>query len=106
MRLLYAWLLHRQGQLSILVAYTPTEDADNMAKDSFYHQLVSTIQSLPKHDQLLILGDVNANTGPQTAGFKDDVWPFGVGPTNDSSGHLLSLCSFEGIMATGLWFRR
>lgn len=64
-RLLYAWFLRLRGQLSLIVAYTPTEDADAMAKDSFYHQLASTIQSLPKHSKLLILGDMNANPGPR-----------------------------------------
>lgn len=77
-----------------------------MVKDSFYDQLAFTIQSEPKHIELLILGDMNANPGPGTAGFEDVVGPFGVGTTNDNSGRLLSLCSPESIMATGSWLQR
>lgn len=105
-RLLYARLVHRRGHLSVIVAYAPTENSDDVTKDTFYDQLADTIHSVPPHDELLVLGDMNANPGPRRSGFEDVVGPFGLDSVNDNSDRLLSLCSSVGLSATGTWFQR
>jgi len=95
-RLLSARLIHRHGHLSVIVAYAPTEDAVDADKDAFYNDLASVIESVPTHDNLLMLGDFNAMTGPRSAGYEDVVGPFGAGNPNNNSSHLLSLCSSHG----------
>jgi len=38
-RLLLARLSHRDGSITLIVAYAPTEDSSQADKDDFYHQL-------------------------------------------------------------------
>ena len=47
----------------MIVAYAPTEEANDADKDSFYNDLAYVIESVPAHDNLLLLGDFNAVTG-------------------------------------------
>jgi len=105
-RLLSARLIHCHGHLSVIVAYAPTEDAADTDKDAFYNDLASVIESVPNHDNLLMLGDFNAVTGPRSAGYEDVVGPFGAGNSNNNSLRLLSLCSSHGLIVSGSWFRR
>lgn len=50
--LLYSWLQHHRGHLSVVVDYAPTGDTSAVEKDAFYEQLVAKIQT-PQHDILL-----------------------------------------------------
>ena len=105
-RLLSARLIHRHGRLSVIVAYAPTEDAADADKDAFYNDLASVIESVPTHDNLLMLGDFSAVTGPRSAGYEDVVGLFGAGNPNNNSSRLWSLCSSHGLIVFRSWFRR
>ena len=59
-RLLYVRLNSRQVKLSIIVAYTPIEDTDEEDKDDFYYSLQMTVDDVPRHAVVLLLGDLNA----------------------------------------------
>jgi len=37
-------------------------------KDRFYDQLAAVVQTVPPHDQLVILGDMNAESGTDDVG--------------------------------------
>ena len=104
--LLSARLIHRHGHLSVIVAYAPTEDAADADKDAFYNDLASVIESVLTHDNLLMLGDFKAVTGPRSAGYENVVGPFGAGSLNNNSSRLLSLRSSHGLIVSGSWFRR
>ena len=53
--------LHSQHiNISVVVAYAPTEDAEDGVKDEFYHQLSGVFDKLPGHDVKLLLGGFNA----------------------------------------------
>ena len=47
--------------MTIIVAYAPTETASDSAKEDFYIQLSNAVQSVPPHDILVVLGDLNAS---------------------------------------------
>ena len=51
--------------LTVLVAYAPTETAEDVMKISFYRQLRSAVENVPAHNFLAILGDFNARFGPE-----------------------------------------
>ena len=51
--------------LTVLVAYAPTETAEDVMKISFYRQLRSVIENVPARNFLAILGDFNARFGPE-----------------------------------------
>ena len=90
----------------MVVAYAPTEAAEDVLKDNFYSQLSSVIQLIPPHDNLLILGDLNAVTGPTTLGSENIVGPYGSGTPNDNTERLLALCGSHNLSVLGSWFRR
>lgn len=105
-RLLYARFAHLRGHLSIVVAYAPTEEGTESEKDLFYDQLAATILAVPPHDELVVLGDMNASTGPRVKGFEDIMGPYGLGTANDNTHRLLGLCSSMGLVIPSTWFRR
>jgi hypothetical protein len=105
-RLLLARFSHRHGHLSVIVAYAPTEDGDSDVKDAFYDQLETAVLSIPTHDIMLILGDLNAVSGTDRPGFEAVVGKFGSGIPNDNSARLLTFCASTGLSIVGSWFRR
>ena len=68
--------------------------------------LASITESVPVHDDILLLGDFNAVTGPRSAGYEDVVGSFGTGTPNNNTSRLLSFCSSHGLVVPGSWFRR
>ncbi|KAK2185409.1 hypothetical protein NP493_238g03040 [Ridgeia piscesae] len=70
------------GYERLLTLLTPN------TKDEFYENVASIINSIPNKEQLVLLGDFNAN---------HDTWPsyfghFGVGRINENGQRLLELC--------------
>jgi hypothetical protein len=104
--LLTARLRHKRGVLFIVVAYAPTEQADVQVKDVFYDQLSAAVAAAPPHDELFVLGDLNATIGSDHALFPGVVGRHGSGTLNDNSERMLSFCSAHGLAALGSWFRR
>ena len=105
-RLLQARLTHQHGKLTVIVAYAPTEDSADYDKDVFYNQLQSAVLSTSPHDQLIVLGDLNAVSGTTRQGFESVVGPYGSGVANDNSFRLLTLCSTANLSILGSWFAR
>jgi len=104
-RLLLARLAHRHGHLSILVVYAPTEDSLDTVKDQFYDQLQSVVNSIPHHDQLVLIRDFNAVSGTDQTGFEQVVGNHGSGTPNDNSLRLLTFCAAHGLSILGSWFQ-
>ena len=86
------------------MAYAPTEIASDAVKDEFYNQLSATVQAVPPHDILAVLGDLNAVTGDHSTNYLS-VGPFPSGNANDNSDRLLSFCGLNGLSVLGSWFR-
>ena len=64
------------------------------------------VLSMPPHDQLVVLGDLNAVSGTNRQGFENVVGPYGSGLANDNSFQLLTLCSTTNLSILGSWFAR
>ena len=97
---------HRHDALSLIVAYSPTEVSASSEKDAFYEQLDSLVASVSPHDQLFILGDLNASSDTDRTGFESVIGNYGSGYMNDNSLHMISLCSSHNLSIIGSWFRR
>ena len=52
---------------TVVNAYAPTESAKEEEKEQFYEDLNRCCDQIPKHDALLILGDINAKIGKEPA---------------------------------------
>ena len=63
-RLLLARFDSKYSKLSSIQCYTTTNDAEEKEKEnSVYNELQAITSTIPKHDILVIMGDVNANVG-------------------------------------------
>lgn len=51
--------------ISIVNIYAPTEVAEHIVKDNFYEKLSKICEDLPKNDEVIILGDANAQIGKE-----------------------------------------
>ena len=99
-------MLHKHGHLTVVVAYAPTEDSIMNSNDKFYITVESVVTSRPPHDQIVVLGDFNAVTGVDRAGFEGVIGNFGSGCRNDNSLRLLTMCSAANLTIVGSWFQR
>jgi exonuclease III len=52
---------------TVINAYSPTANATEEQKEQFYEDLNRCCDQMPKHDALLILGDLNAKMGKELA---------------------------------------
>lgn len=53
--------------LSLLCVHAPTEDSDNIVKEQFFEELQAIKDRIPKHDIVILLGDMNAKIGLEDA---------------------------------------
>jgi len=51
------------AKLTVFQVYAPTNDADDKSKEEFYEQLEWEVETTPRHDVLIVMGDLIANVG-------------------------------------------
>ena len=62
-RIMTARVHTKHVNISIIVAYAPTNEKDDAVKESFYDQLSGVMDRLPRQDVILLGGDFNARVG-------------------------------------------
>ena len=85
---------------TVLVIYAPTNNADETEVDEFYKSLRGTIQDIPAHNFLTILGDFNARIGPEVAPhtYHD--------ATNRNGAYMADLLLEFGLLAANAQFKK
>ncbi|XP_068713171.1 craniofacial development protein 2-like [Montipora foliosa] len=81
-------------KLTLIHAYAPTNVTDEEVKDHFYEKLQTIVAKTPKHDLLVITGDLNAKVGSDVEEYERVMGIHGVGTRNDSGE---KLCDFGGM---------
>ena len=51
--------------MTLIIIYAPTEDKEEEIKEQFYEELQRTQDRVPKHDVIIIMGDMNAKLGKE-----------------------------------------
>ena len=51
--------------MTLINIYAPTEDKEDEIKEQFYDELQRTQDRVPKHDVIIIMGDMNAKIGKE-----------------------------------------
>ncbi len=62
-------LKHTLGFMCFVAVYAPTETSE-LAEEMFYAKLDSLVDQCPSRNTLVVLGDFNAVTGTERAGYK------------------------------------
>ena len=76
---------------TIIFAYAPTLMAQPEVKDLFYAALAQVVESVPKSDKLILLGDFNARVGNDRESWPVTIGAFGIGKINENGQRLLNL---------------
>ena len=90
-RLLKARFNSKFAKLTVIACYAPTEDAEEEIKDEFYDQLEEEIQTTPRHDVLMVVGDLNARVGEENTGRERAMGTEGFGCINNNGERLSDL---------------
>ena len=105
-RIMLVRLKHTLGFMSLVAVYAPTEMSDLEEKEMFYAKLDSVVDQCPSRDTLIVLGDFNAVTGTERAGYEICVGPHGSGTRNVNSSLLLNFARSRRLRIGGSWFQR
>ena len=103
-RILTARFFSKFIKISIIQVYSPTNEATEEAKLAHLEQLQSVIETIPKHDMLLIMGDMNAKIGNNNTGHEDVMGNHALGVMNNNGEHLIDLCEINKLVVTGSLF--
>ena len=76
-------------------------------KGAFYAQLqMAVVDSCPKWDSLIVLGDFNATTGTDRDDYQSCVGPHGFGSKDESSSMLLDFQRIQRLRIAASWSQR
>ena len=53
----------KHHNLTLICVHAPVEDSDNTAKEQIFEELQKIQDCIPKHDVIILLGDMNAKIG-------------------------------------------
>ncbi|XP_063678514.1 uncharacterized protein LOC134814345 [Bolinopsis microptera] len=105
-RILAARLHSRHINISVVVAYAPTEDAQDSVKDDFYQQLGGSFNSLPSHDVKILLGDFNTKIGRDNSSWSGVIGGESLHETSSNNGlRLLDFCAMYQLTVGGTLFQ-
>lgn len=94
-RIMVARLHTRHVNMSVVVAYAPTNDKDDSVKEHFYNQLSSILDRLPRQDVVVVGGDFNARVGGAHSLHHS---------SNDNGQRLEDLCGVHDLSIGGTMF--
>ena len=86
--------------MTVIVAYAPTEAAEEEDKVAYYNQLRTAIEGVAPHDFLAVLTDANAQIGPDDALFTYN------NKTNENGQRLLELLEDYQMLAANTQLRK
>lgn len=85
--------------------YAPTSSADDVAIDSFYHELQETVNKISSRDITIIMGDFNAKVGNDLE--KNNACEkFGLGQANERGERLVDFCNENEMIITNTIFKQ
>ena len=91
-------------KLSLIQVYAPTNEVNDKEKDNFYEQLQTVVDSVHKHDLLLVMGDLNAKVGEDNEGYENIIGSHGAGEINDNGERLVDFCGLNNLVLIGTIF--
>ena len=103
-RIIAARFFSKFVKMSVIQVYAPTNEATDEDKESFYEQLQATLDKAPKHDLVVVMGDLNAKVGDSNEGCEDIMEKHGTGAINDKGDRIVRFAAFNNLVITGTIF--
>ena len=103
-RIIRARFFSRHIKLTVIQCYAPTNDASEEEKEAFYLALHDTTAQVPKHDMLVVLGDLNAKVGTDNKGFEESMGCEECGNMNDNGSLFRDFCQDNSLVIGGTIF--
>ena len=79
-------------KLTIIQCYAPTNDSEDGVKEDGYEQLQAEVTTVPQHDMLPVMGDMNAKIGSYNNDRERDMGSQGCGTINNNGERPVNLC--------------
>ncbi|XP_072025376.1 craniofacial development protein 2-like [Amphiura filiformis] len=83
--------------ISVMQVYAPTTDAPDSEIMEFHEMIQGTLDSIPKRDLLIVLGDWNAKIG-KSSEESDIVGKHGLGTRNERGDILYDFCAINNLV--------
>ena len=98
----------RGGRINttIIQVYAPTAMAAEEEQEAFYLDLQGTIDTTPRGDILVIMGDFNAKVGEDRNGWEEVVGKYGLGVRNEAGERMLEFCDSNELRIMNTWFEQ
>ena len=95
-RIVCARFYSKYSKLIVIQCYSPTNTADEADKHNFYEQLQSEVAKTPKHDVLMVIGDLKV--GSDNTGREDHMGKHGTGDMNENGELFADFCGLNGLV--------
>ncbi|KAK2721821.1 hypothetical protein QYM36_003961 [Artemia franciscana] len=103
-RILFSRFATTHTNLSVIVCYTPTNEADDDVKDSFYETLQAVTKDIPKLDVLCVVGDLNAKIEADRKYCPEVLGPHGLGQIKENGALLVDFALCNDLVVGGTLF--
>ena len=90
--------------MTVVQCYAPTNDASDVDKEHFCEVLHGITTAVPKHDMLVVLGDMNAKIGADNNGYENVMGTNGCGEMNENGFLFAEFCQTQNLVIGGSIF--
>ena len=105
-RILKARFVTRHIRLTVFVVYAPHSGHLKKVQSAFWSQLSDEIRATPVHDMLMVMGDMNANTGTSRDSISPVLGPWTNPAERNSPGdHMIDLCMTHQLCITNTFYK-
>ena len=103
-RIIKARFAANNAKLTLVACYAPTNDADDVTKDSFYNTLQAVAKDIPSHDFICFAGDSNAKVGNDKSYCPEVRGSEGLGEINENGTLIVDFALTNDLIIGGTMF--
>lgn len=103
-RILTIRIRTRVRKLTFVQCYAPTETSFTDEKEDFHLKLTAVLETIPKGDIKILIGDLNAKVGSNNQNLERVMGKYGIGERNANGNLFVQLCSDYNLVIGGTLF--
>ena len=103
-RIITARFKSKVRYITIVQAYAPTDSADLADKEKFYDELQATMINIKRQDIILVIGDFNAQIGPDNMELEHIMGRHGMGSITENGELFTEFCCENELVIGGSLF--